>query len=193
MNRLIDRFLPRETHRLVYEDESWFSRYQMPRLRCFSPSGEPSRMPVHTPAPREKNQALVLYGALRLPDKQVVVRWSDAQPASQPTWTFLKQLVAQEPKKRWLVIFWDNASFHKSKRLMQWIREYNQSAGKRGQTRLVPYRLPTGSPWLNPIEPHWLHCKRAVYSVQSPSTPQELRQRVSDYLGTRNETILLDS
>ena len=193
MNRLIDRFLPRETHRLVYEDESWFSRYQMPRLRSFSPLTKPFRMPVHPRPPREQKQALALYGALELPHKQVVVQWSDVQPASQPTWTFLKHLVAQQPEKRWLVIFWDNASFHKSKCLMQWIRGYNRHAGKRGLTRIVPYRLPKGSPWLNPIEPHWLHCKRAVYSVEHPLTPEQLRQRVHDYFATRNKTILLDS
>lgn len=178
---------------MVYEDESWFSRFQMPRLRSFSPVGEPFRMPVHSPRSGEPNQALALYGALRLPDKQIVVQWSEAQPASQPTWQFLQRLIAQEPEKRWLMVIWDNASFHKSRWLMQRIREHNRLARKEGRTRLVPYRLPVGAPWLNPIEPHWLHCKRAVYSVAPPLTSEELRERANEYFDRKNTTQIPDS
>ena len=62
----------------------------------------------------------------------------------------------------------------------------NRWAGKHGRTRIVPYRLPTASPWLNPIEPHWLHCKRAVYAVDHIPTIEEIRHAVEDYFDIRN-------
>ena len=42
------------------------------------------------------------------------------------------------------------------------------------------------STWLNPIEPHWLHCKRAVYSVDEIPTLKEIRYAVDDYFDIRN-------
>ena len=70
--------------------------------------------------------------------------------------------------------------------LLRWMRRYNRWARKLGGTRIVPYQLPTASPWLNPIEPHWLHCKRAVYAVDHIPTIKEIRVAVDDYLDIRN-------
>ena len=39
----------------------------------------------------------------------------------------------------------------------------------------------TKAPWLNPIEPKWVHGKRAVVEPERKLTPPELRQRVCDY------------
>lgn len=46
-----------------------------------------------------------------------------------------------------------------------WIREHNRQVkrtGKGVRTRSVACYLPSKSPWLNPIEPKWLHGKRAI-------------------------------
>jgi transposase len=70
---------------------------------------------------------------------------------------------------------------------MEWIRQHNRAqSGRSDGVRIAPYRLPTRSPWLNPIEPHWLHCKRAVYAVDHIPTIEEIRHAVDDYFDIRN-------
>jgi len=49
--------------------------------------------------------------------------------------------------------------------------------GGNGVRILVCY-LPSKSPWLNPIEPKWLHGKRRVVEADRLLTSQELAQRV---------------
>ncbi len=39
-------------------------------------------------------------------------------------------------------------------------------------------RLPSRSPWLNPIEPRWAHGKRAVVEPERKLTSEELKQRL---------------
>ncbi|HEY8504818.1 MAG TPA: hypothetical protein VIL46_09565, partial [Gemmataceae bacterium] len=41
--------------------------------------------------------------------------------------------------------------------------------------------LPVKAPWLNPIEPKWLHGKRAIVEPDRKLTPEEVRQRVRDH------------
>jgi hypothetical protein len=94
--------------------------------------------------------------------------------------------MATRAGKRRLAVIWDNAPFHISNILMRWMRRYNRWAGKHGRTRIVPYRPPVASPWLDPIEPHWLHCKRAVYSVDHNPTIKEIGHAIDDYFGVRN-------
>jgi hypothetical protein len=62
-----------------------------------------------------------------------------------------------------LLLLWDNASWHRSQAVRHWIRQHNQ-LGKRGAAggRLVVCHLPSTSPWRNPIDPKWVHGKRAV-------------------------------
>jgi hypothetical protein len=75
-----------------------------------------------------------------------------------------------------------------SKQVKTWLREYNQTVlqevrtGKRG-VRIIPCWLPTKSPWLNRIEPKWVHGKRAVVEPARLLTAQEVKQRVCDYFG----------
>ena len=172
----------------VYEDESWFSPLRIPRLRTFSPQGDPHRIPARRHFKKGDPRSLVVYGALRAKDRSVEVWCSDGYPNSTRTRAFLSWLLrmATRAGKRWLVVIWDNAPFHTSKILKNWMRRYNRWAAKHGRTRIVPYRLPVASPWLNPIEPHWLHCKRAVYSVDHIPTIKEIRHAVDDYFDTRN-------
>jgi hypothetical protein len=41
------------------------------------------------------------------------------------------------------------------------------------------WALPKRSPWLNPIEPHWLHAKKRVCQPADVDlTPHQLQQRV---------------
>jgi hypothetical protein len=69
-----------------------------------------------------------------------------------------------------------------SKQVKTWLREHNQTVlqDKQGG-RIIPCWLPTKSPWLNRIEPKWVHGKRAIVEPTRLLTAQEVKQRVCDY------------
>lgn len=91
--------------------------------------------------------------------------------------------------KRVLVLVWDNAKWHVSREVLNWIRQHNHIVladwreGKVG-VQLIPCFLPTKSPWLNNIEPKWIHGKRAVAEPASKLTAQQLITRICDYFGS---------
>ncbi len=48
--------------------------------------------------------------------------------------------------------------------------------------RIVACYLPSKSPWLNPIEPCWVHGKRAILEPERPlTTAAEVMERVCAY------------
>jgi len=96
------------------------------------------------------------YGALVEGAKQALLRFSPGQPNSQHTLAFVEYLleVSQERGKKVLAVIWDNASWHKSQGVRQWVKKHNRQVEANGGVRLLLHRLPTYSPWLNPQEPH---------------------------------------
>ena len=76
---------------------------------------------------------------------------------------------------------WDNASWHVSQRVRRWIGQHNRRVTREGGCKIVVCYLPVKAPWLNPIEPKWLHGKRAVVEPDRKLTAEELRQRVHDH------------
>ena len=74
---------------------------------------------------------------------------------------------------------WDNASWHVSKQVRGWITAHNRAV-KCGEAavRIVACPLPTKSPWLNPIEPKWLHGKRRIVEPARLLTAAEIAERV---------------
>ncbi len=84
-------------------------------------------------------------------------------------------------KTAWLLI-WDNASWHYSKIVRTWIREHNRTVKQEGKgVRILPFFLPTKSPWLNPIEPKWVHGKRNVVEADRLLSARQLAERVCAY------------
>ena len=83
--------------------------------------------------------------------------------------------------KRALVLSWDKASWHVSAAVQEWITAHNRQAKHEGGCRVVVYRLPSKSPWLTPIEPKWVHGKRAVVEPARLLSLAELIQRVCAY------------
>ena len=108
-------------------------------------------------------------------------------PNSEQMWVFIMGLlrIAKQAKKRVLVIIWDNASWHTSARIRQWIRAYNRQAKQLGKPRLLTHLLPIISPWLNPIEPHRLHAKRATCQPDGELSAEELRRRLAAHFHTQ--------
>jgi transposase len=101
-------------------------------------------------------------------------------------WLFIVGLLAlaRQEEIRVVVMIWDRATWHKSKRLRQWIRAYNQAAKQTGQPRLLTFLLPKKSPWLNPIEPRWIHAKRKTCETDGELTAIELKRRLAAHFDT---------
>ncbi len=123
-------------------------------------------------------------------DEQVWLRFVDGRPISGITTQFLDwccgRLAAQG--KMALLLVWDNASWHVSKAVRGWIKEHNRAV-KRGEARvrIIVCPLPTKSPWLNPIEPQWMHGKRWIVESARLLTADEIAARVCACFGCVHE------
>ena len=132
-------------------------------------------------------KALACYG-LWLPElpaggQRMLLRFVDGRPVSAVTRAFLawatERLAAAGV--RVLALIWDNASWHISREVRAWIKAHNRRVKAAGGCRLLVCRLPSKSPWLNPIEPKWVHGKRAVVEPERKLTGAELKQRLCDH------------
>jgi hypothetical protein len=137
-------------------------------------------------------KALACYGLLvRRRDaeearEKVWPRFVEGRPISAQTIQFLEWCCEElEAKgKRALLLVWDNASWHISEKVREWIRAHNREVKRTGKgVRLVVSRLPSKSPWLNPIEPRWMHGKRRVVEPGRTLPAEELIGRVYDAYG----------
>ncbi len=168
-----------------YVDEVWWSRLAQPALHAWS-AEEALRLLERPPDTQDPDpKAVACYGVLRTDTQRVWLRFVEDRPVSTLTTQFLAWTCARlhaEGKTTWVLI-WDNASWHTSAAVRTWIREHNQRAKRTGGVRLLVCRLPTKSPWLNPIEPRWLHGKRAVVEPTRKLSARELTQRICDYYG----------
>ena len=115
--------------------------------------------------------------------EQMLLRFVAGRPVSGVTCAFLEWVCAGVAAmgKAVLVLFWDNASWHISRQVQQWIKAHNKAAKQHGGLRLLVHRLPTKSPWLNRIEPKWVHGKRAVLEPERVLSAQELAGRLCGY------------
>ena len=91
-----------------------------------------------------------------------------------------------------LLLSWDKASWHRSHAVRHWMRQHNRQV-KQGAVgvRFVVCQLPSKSPWLNPIEPKWVHGKRAVSEADRLLSADELEARVYAYYGCEQEAHLV--
>src|SRR5918992_2777273 len=187
---------------LGFEDESWFSRLAQPSLHTWAEAGRPWRLveqwvPKDDPEPK----ALACYGLLlpwqpsQEPRKEEVwLRFVEGRPVSGVTTVFLSWVCSKLEAlgKKALLLVWDNASWHLSQEVKGWIKDHNRQVKReRRGVRILPCPLPTKSPWLNPIEPHWVHAKRKAVEADRLLAAGELAQRVCDQFGCQNEPHLV--
>lgn len=172
---------------LGFADEVWWSRLTQPNLHAWTP-GKPLRLqemslPKDDPDPK----AIACYGILRADTDEVWVRFVDGRPVSHVTTAFLtwvcERLAAEG--KRALLLVWDNASWHLSKEVRTWMGAHNRQAKRAGGVRIVVCQLPIKSPWLNPIEPHWVHAKRAVVEPGCLMSKADLISRICAYFNCK--------
>lgn len=182
-------------------DEVWWSRFSLPRMHSWQSEDHPVRLVEQAWKKADPDpKALACYGVLwqrgTASDpvrKEMSLRFVTGRPVSEITTQFLEwcctQLQAQG-KTSWLLI-WDNASWHYSKQVRAWIREHNQQIKQGGKgVRILPLFLPKQSPWLNPIEPKWVHAKRNVVEPNGLLTALQLAQRICTYFGCPYESHL---
>ena len=133
-------------------------------------------------------KALACYGLLTrwvAPDgtwqERAWLRFVDGRPVSAITTQFLGWCCARlaAAGKRALLLVWDNASWHISKEVRAWVRAHNRQVKQTGTgVRIIVCQLPIKSPWLNPIEPKWVHGKRQVAEPDRLLPARELAERV---------------
>lgn len=173
---------------LGYQDETWWSRLAQPARHAWT-GGDPLRLEELAADKADLDpKALACYGLLRADTGQMLLRFVEGRPVSQVTEDFLgwvcRRLAAEG--KRVLALVWDNAPWHVSQRVRAWIKAHNRRAKRRGGVRILACYLPVKSPWLNAIEPKWVHGKKNVAEPGRKLTAQETKQRVCTYYGCQH-------
>jgi transposase len=180
-----------------FADEVRWSRVAQPAVRAWTATGQPLRLMGRAVAKGEP-KALACYGLLVRwwetcgddPAEALRLRFVDGRPVSAGTTQYLawccEKLAAAG--KTALLLVWDNASWHKSRFVKEWIAAHNGRVKERGSgVRIVPCFLPKKSPWLNAIEPKWVHGKRKVVEPERLLSAEELADRVCGVFGCAHE------
>ena len=182
---------------LGFADEVWWSRLAQPHLHAWAEEDRPLRLVEQTVTkadPDPQSVGLLWPAWLRRAgqDEAVWLRFVTGRPVSAITIQFLEWCcpkLAALGVPVWALI-WDNASWHvsKSKAVRAWIRAHNRQVKQQGQgVRILVCYLPVKSPWLNPIEPKWVHSKRAIVEPTRLLSAQEVADRVCAYHGCPHE------
>lgn len=172
-----------------YADEVWWSRFAQPHVHAWVEQGQELRLMEQV---KEKNdpdpKALACYGILvrywlreDLEEEKALLRFVDGRPVSAISNQFLEWVCQKitEMGAKVLVVVWDNASWHVSKIVRSWIRDHNREVKHSGNgVRILLCYLPVKSPWLNPIEPKWMHGKRKILEPERTLSAQEVADRV---------------
>jgi transposase len=187
---------------LGFEDEVWWSRLAHPALHAWQDADQPFRLLEQTVARDDPEpKALACYGLLARwwetgdqRQEELWLRFVDGRPVSAVTIDFLLWCAtrAQERGKHAVLLIWDNASWHDSQIVRSWVRRHNRAVKQGGHgVRLLVCYLPTKSPWLNPIEPKWLHGKRKVLEPARLLSAAEVVARVCAVYGCPHEPHLV--
>lgn len=180
------------TWAIGFLDEVWWSRFALPATHAWQTKDDPLRLVEQSWQKHDPDaQALACYGVLwqrgpaQAPLRDTVsLRFVRGRPVSAITTQFLEWCctgLEKQGKRAWLLI-WDNASWHRSKLVRTWIRSHNQQVKVMGKgVRILPLFLPKQSPWLNPIEPRWVHGKRAVVEPNGLLSAKQLAERICAY------------
>jgi hypothetical protein len=168
---------------LGFEDAVWWSRAAQPHRQAWSADTPLRLVEKAVPAKAPAGKAVACYGFYVPTVHHMLLRFVRGRPVSVVTCAFLAWLARDSTAqgKRALMLIWDNASWHVSQAVQEWIKAHNRTAKHEGGCRLIVCRLPSKSPWLNPIEPQWVHGKRAVVEPARVLAMPELMQRVCAY------------
>jgi transposase len=160
----------------VWLDQSWFVRWPY-QFWAWTPEDVRLRVAQRW---SEKVDTVALFAALDDASQETFLRWAESQPNSEETTGFLEALMAHHTAqdKRFVVLFWDRAPWHRSKHTRAWIKAYNRRAKREGLARLIVCQLPTRSPWLMPLESIFGWIKHQVLGGRPFETVAELQAAV---------------
>jgi hypothetical protein len=131
-------------------------------------------------------KAVSCYG-LYLPEiDETWLRFVDGRPVSSITTRFLEwsSEKLEAAGKKGLLLIRDNASWHVSREVRRWLGRHNREVEQSGRgVRVVSCLLPKRSPWLNAIEPKWVHGKRKVVEPDALLGAYGLAERVCRVFG----------
>jgi hypothetical protein len=166
---------------LGFEDETWWSRLARPALHAWAEPDRPRRLVEQAVAKDDPEpKALACYGLLLPETDEVWLRFVDGRPVSVLTTQFLAWCCTKLAAwgKTALLLVWDNAGWHISQAVDEWLRDHNQTVRQTGKgVRIISCLLPTQSPWLNPLEPTWGHAKRRVVEPDRLLSAREVAER----------------
>ena len=171
---------------LGFQDECRWTRLAQPGLSSWT-GGEPLRLgaKARDKGPGAEREAVACYGVLRADTGGMMLRFVGGRPVGQVTEEFLgwvcRELAAAS--KKVFALVWDNASWHVSQRVRGWVEAHNARVTREGGCAIRVCGLPVKAPWLNRIEPKWMHAKRAVAEPTRKLGGAELKQRVCEYFG----------
>ena len=178
-----------ETWAVGFLDECWWSRVALPTLSSWAEEGNPLHLIQQSVAKDDPEpKAISCYG-LYLPQiGDTWLRFVDGRPISSITAQFLQWSLEklEEIGKKVVVLIWDNASWHVSREVRRWLGRHNREvkeSGSEAGVRIVSCLLPKQSPWLNAIEPKWVHAKRKVVEPEELLGAYELADRVCRVFG----------
>ena len=170
-----------------FEDECWWSRLALPTLNSWSEEGKPMHLIQQSVAKDDPEpKAISCYGLYVPQLDDTWLRFVDGRPVSSVTTQFLGWCTEKLEAlgKKVLVLIWDNASWHISRELRRWLGKHNREVKTSGDgVRIVSCLLPNKSPWLNAIEPKWVHGKRKVVEPEGLLGAYELADRVCRVFG----------
>lgn len=185
-DRLIHLATQQEDWGVGFLDEVWWSRLAQPHLQAWCEESplrlEQKKIEKTDPEPK----AIACYGLWCPLLAFMLVRFVQSRPVSDLTCQYLQWLCESldRVKTKVLVLIWDNASWHISRAVRQWIRAHNAQVKQQGSgVRLIICLLPVKSPWLNAIEAKWVHAKRAIVEPTNVLTADEIKHRVCEYFG----------
>jgi len=176
-----------------FADEVRRSRVAPPAGRARAPTGRPPRL-VEQAVAKGEPQAPAGYGLPARwredpagdPAEALRLRFVDGRPVSGVTARFVDRCCARSAAagKTALLLVWGNASWHLSGEVRGWIADHNRQVEADGAGgRIVARRLPTQSPWLNPLEPKGVHGNKRVVEPARLPPAAELEDRVYRALG----------
>jgi hypothetical protein len=201
-DRLIRLAACHPTWALGFQDEIWWSRLARPTLQTWVEEDDRLRLVEQAVATSDPDpKALACYGLLLRADPtaevaadEIWLRFVDGRPVSPITIDYLDWCCRklQAAGKEALLLIWDNAAWHVSHQVRDWIRDHNRQVKQAGSgVRLIAGYLPSKSPWLNAIEATWVHGKRRVVEADGLLTAKELADRVCDAYGCPHEPHLV--
>jgi len=198
-DQLIQRVNTQPTWALGFGDEVWWSRLAQPNQHCWTDTAATPKLQELTPLGEDADpKARACYGVVVRPGPQPAdqmwLRFVAGRPVRAVTRELLAWCSAQLAARGFtaVLLIWDNASWHRSHAVRHWLRQHNQQVKQGAEgVRIVACPLPSKSPWLNPIEPKWVHGKRAVSEPDRLLSAAELEARVYAYYRCEHEEPLV--